>query len=194
MNYTELKAAVAEFLNRDDLTATIPTFVTLAEAQMNRTVRHWKGEQRVSLSLQGRYTDLPPDYMEMIRLAVDGPLSVVTVDKIDQMHRANPGYVRPPCYYSIAGGQVEVFPESTDTAEMRYYSRIPTLSDVEQTNWLIDLAPDVYLYGSLIASAPYLAEDNRLTTWAALYEAAVNAINADGRRGRYGTKLVMRNA
>ena len=34
-NYTELQAEVANFLNRDDLTAAIPTFIRLAEAKMN---------------------------------------------------------------------------------------------------------------------------------------------------------------
>jgi hypothetical protein len=35
-NYTELVAAIAEWLARDDLTARIPDFVTLAEAKINR--------------------------------------------------------------------------------------------------------------------------------------------------------------
>ena len=38
--YTELKASIADFLNRDDLTTVIPDFITLAESQINRDVRH----------------------------------------------------------------------------------------------------------------------------------------------------------
>ena len=30
-NYTELKSNIADFLNREDLTAVIPTFIALAE-------------------------------------------------------------------------------------------------------------------------------------------------------------------
>ena len=44
--YAELKAHVADTLNRDDLTSVIPTFIVAAEAQLNRDVRHWKMEQR----------------------------------------------------------------------------------------------------------------------------------------------------
>ena len=39
-NFTELKSSIADFLNRDDLTAVIPTFIKLAEADMNRKLRH----------------------------------------------------------------------------------------------------------------------------------------------------------
>ena len=47
-NYTGLKASIADFLNRDDLTAVIPDFITLAEAQINRDIRHFKMEARSS--------------------------------------------------------------------------------------------------------------------------------------------------
>ena len=38
--YDELKASIADFLNRDDLTSVIPDFIKLAETGMNREVRH----------------------------------------------------------------------------------------------------------------------------------------------------------
>lgn len=194
MNYTELRAAIADFLNRDDLTATIPTFIVLAEAQFQRTVRHWRGETRATITLAGRFTDLPADYLEMARIAVEGPLSIVTSDRMDALHESNPIASASPLYYAIAGDQIEAFPSSTADAEIRYYAKIPALSDAVPTNWLLDIAPDAYLYGSLIQSAPYLQEDARISTWASLHEAAINGVNADGRNGRYGTKLVMRNA
>ena len=34
--YATLKTAIADFLNRDDLTSVIPTFIALAEADMQR--------------------------------------------------------------------------------------------------------------------------------------------------------------
>jgi len=35
-NYTELKASVADYLNRSDLTAAIPDFISLTEAKLKR--------------------------------------------------------------------------------------------------------------------------------------------------------------
>jgi len=40
--YSELKTAVADWLNRSDLTSAIPNFIALAEAQMSRQIRHRK--------------------------------------------------------------------------------------------------------------------------------------------------------
>lgn len=44
--YTELKSAIADFLNRDDLETVAPTFIALAEADINRRLRHWRMEKR----------------------------------------------------------------------------------------------------------------------------------------------------
>ena len=38
-NYTELKTAVANWLDRDDLTDRIPEFIALAESRFNRLLR-----------------------------------------------------------------------------------------------------------------------------------------------------------
>jgi len=38
-NYSELNTAVANWLNRDDLTDRIPEFIVLAEARFNRVLR-----------------------------------------------------------------------------------------------------------------------------------------------------------
>ena len=38
-SYTALKASIASFLARDDLTAQIPDFISLAEARMSRELK-----------------------------------------------------------------------------------------------------------------------------------------------------------
>ena len=43
-NYTNLQSTIADYLNRDDLTSVIPVFIQLAEAQMNRDIRHYEME------------------------------------------------------------------------------------------------------------------------------------------------------
>ena len=40
MIYSELKSAIADFLNRQDLTSVIPTFIKFTEADINRKLRH----------------------------------------------------------------------------------------------------------------------------------------------------------
>ena len=49
--YAELKTAIGDFLNRDDLTSVAPDFISLAEADINRRVRHWRMEGRATHKL-----------------------------------------------------------------------------------------------------------------------------------------------
>jgi hypothetical protein len=70
--YTELKAAIADFLLRSDLTAVIPTFISLAEADMNRKMRHWRMEGRSTAQLDTQYSVMPADFLEAIRYKIIG--------------------------------------------------------------------------------------------------------------------------
>ena len=47
--YTELKAAIADWLLRDDLTSVIPTFISLAESQFQREIRDYRMMKRPKL-------------------------------------------------------------------------------------------------------------------------------------------------
>lgn len=67
---------------------------------------------------------------------------------------------------------------------MLYYQKIDELGSVNTSNWVLNNFPDAYLYGSLVHSSPYLAEDNRIQTWAALYQKAINDINLESERSK----------
>ena len=49
--YTELKASIADWLNRSDLTAAIADFISLAEAQIERTLRTRQMLTRTTLTV-----------------------------------------------------------------------------------------------------------------------------------------------
>lgn len=70
-SYDGLRASIADFLNRGDLTAAIPDFVTLAEGQIarylvkNGPVRQMMG--RSDATLDEEYETLPDDFMGNLR-------------------------------------------------------------------------------------------------------------------------------
>jgi len=70
-NFTELKSSIADFLNRDDLTNVIPTFIRLAEAKMNRDIRHWRMETRKTALLDNQFTALPIDFLSPVRMTLN---------------------------------------------------------------------------------------------------------------------------
>jgi hypothetical protein len=65
---------------------------------------------------------------------------------------------------------------------MVYRKNIPALTASNTTNWLLDLAPDLYLYGVLMESAPYIKEDDRLQIWGLGYSSALDGLNNLGFR------------
>lgn len=189
--YAELQSAVADFLNRDDLTSVIPTFISLAEAQMQRTIRHHKMMQRSEAEIDTRYFGLPSEWVETVRFHVVGDrtyrLELTSLDDMLQLRQANGNPTGIPTHFAHVGEQIEVYPTPSGTfdVELLYYEKIPALSATNTTNWLLTDHPDVYLYGALMQSAPYLDDDQRMQVWSTLYGTAVQAVNQESQKARY---------
>ena len=190
--YAELKTSITDFLNRDDLTTVAPTFISLAEADMQRRVRHWRQEKRSNANLNSRYSDVPGDFLEVIRFGVTGDnnstLEMISQSQMLDRRMQNGNTSGSPRYYALTAGEIELFPSPSaiTSTELYYYSKIDPLSDSTASNWMLANHPDAYLYGSLVHSAPYLADDSRITMWAALYQAAIDAINAESESVKFG--------
>lgn len=64
-----------------------------------------------------------------------------------------------------------------------YRDPLPALgAAATDTTWLMGLHPTIYLYASLIQSAPFLKDDQRVATWRGLYGTHREAINQEARR------------
>lgn len=179
--YSELQSAVGDFLNRDDLESVIPTFILLAESQMDRDIRHWRMESRSSITLDSEYVDLPNDWIETISLNAGNtkPIKLASREAIADKRINSEDTAGVPQFYAHVAGQIELYPTPDESyaGELLYYGKISNLSNSNTVNWLLTYYPDAYLYGALIHSAPYLQEDERSAVWAQMYAAAVQKIN-----------------
>jgi hypothetical protein len=190
--YAELQSNITDFLNRDDLASVTPTFISLAEADMQRQVRHWRQEKRSTAELDTQYSAIPADFLEAIRFYITSgesrPLELISQFQLLDRKYQRSNTSGEPAYYAITAGEIEIFPApaGTYTAELYYNARIEPLSDSNTSNWMLQYFPDAYLYGSLIHSAPYLKDDSRLQIWAALYQSAIDAINMSGEKSKFG--------
>jgi len=190
--YAELKTNIAEFLNRDDVAAISDTFISLAEDDLNLRLRHWRQEKRSTAEIDTQYSAIPADMLEVIRFYITSgdtrPLELISQSEMLDRKFRNLNTSGQPAYYALTAGELEVYPvpDGTYTSELYYYSRIPALSDSNTTNWVLDYYSSAYLYGSLIHSAPYLKDDARIQVWAALYQSAIDAINTESEKAKYG--------
>jgi hypothetical protein len=194
-----LASAIASFLNREDLTATIPAFVKMAEARFNRELRTREMIERVTTTTDEQYVPLPSDFLEAHNVQILDPTSYKGVleyaepNKIDEL-RFFPETIRPT-HFSIIGANIEFapVPEGSLTVELNYYQSIPALDATSgaSTNWLLTKAPDLYLFGALVASAPFLEEDERIATWATLSGKVIQDLNLEATRSASrGSRLV----
>ena len=197
--YAELKTSIGDWLNRSDLTSVIPDFISLAEAQVERTLRTRQMIVRANASFDVQYGAVPADFLEAKSLKLtstnpETPLSFLSIDALDAEMTKYTGSGKPK-FVGVVGGQLRIVPtpDSTYTTELIYYAKLSKLSTSNTSNWLLASSPDIYLYGSLLQAAPYLQDDARIQTWATLYERALNDLQtADDRGASSGGALLTR--
>ena len=197
--YAELRTSIGDWLNRSDLSATIPDFISLAEAQIERTLRTRQMIVRANASFDSQYGTLPSDFLEAKSLKLTStnpptPLSFLTIDALDQQSSTYTASGKPK-FFGVVGNQLRVqpAPDGTYTTELTYFAKLTKLSNSVTSNWLLASSPDIYLYGALLQAAPYLQDDARIQTWATLYERALNDLRtADDRGASSGGTLLTR--
>ena len=195
--YTDLFRAGMEYLARDNdvtLGNRFPDFITLFEAKANRVLTHPMMEVRSitdvdTSAAEPEFITLPLDFQAMRRIrlsSVTGKpvLKFLSQTQIESYRYSRDNTTGRPCFYSIVGNELELAPTPNEnfTLEMVYRANIPPLSASAGTNWLLSLAPDLYLYGSLLEAAPYLKDDARIPVWAAAVESCIDQLNTHGHR------------
>lgn len=197
--YAELKTSIGDWLNRADLATTIPDFISLAEAQIERNLRTRQMIVRANASFDSEYGAVPSDFLETksLKLTSTNPITPLQFLSIDDMDETRSQYTASgkPRFFTVVGNQLRIAPtpDSTYTAELIYFAKLTKLSNSVTVNWLLTSSPDIYLYGALLQAAPYLQDDARIQTWATLYERALNDLKtADARASTSGGSLLTR--
>ena len=187
--YDDLKTAVADWLDREDLTDRVPDFIAMGEAKISRRLRVAEMELTGSATMVNGAVTLPPDFIEARRIISDAagatgtPLEGITPSYASERFASSQAGV--PTHYAIVGDTLVTYPNGgAGDVTMIYYARPPAIA-AYGTNWLLTRAPDLYLYASLINAAPFLGDDGRIATWAGLFEQILGELQASDERSRY---------
>ena len=198
--YTELKTAVANWLDRDDLTDRIPEFIALAEARMNRVLRLRMMEAKYTASTVGaqRNYALPSGYLQMRNFQLNTSpittLSYVSPEIFDRLWGGSTGGT--PQFYTILANEIQLgpIPASVQTMEMLFYKKITALSGTNLTEQMLTDNPDIYLYGALLEAEPFIMNDERVSLWALGFEKAVASLQEQDNKDRHsGSALRVMN-
>jgi hypothetical protein len=191
-DYSSLKTSVANYLARSDLTTQIPDFIRLAEERLARDLRTRKMlvVARANTTAGDPTVGLPTDFLEMR----DMHLRTTPVQSLTY-YSPNAFYAGSrttdsgqPLDYTVLASEIQFapIPDTAYSVQMLYYAKPQYLSDTNITNSFMANYPDALLYAALGEAEPYLMNDARLQTWAALYDRSVLAINTADQSSEYG--------
>jgi len=190
--YDNLKSEIASFLNRDDLTLQIDTFIDLAETRHARDlrIREMEAVNTSITTVAGTQSyDLPTGYLElryaMLQTSPYTMLQYMTPADFFRVYNEGEG-TGMPVYYTIVGKKIYLghSPDSANVLELGFFQRATALSSSNTTNDILTNFPDLYLYGSLAETSPFLMQDERLAVWSSLYKEGVRTANESAQRGR----------
>ena len=198
----ELVTAVENWLNRSDLTARIPEFISLAEASFNRNLRTRDMLTRSTAPVSSQYVSLPTDFLEMLNIELTSTtppkrLIYITSDRSDDYREQKNNKAGKPSYWTIEGASIQLLPtpDATYTLQLNYYQDIPALSGLADSgnNWLLLAHPDVYLYSTLMQASPYIMDPQAGQQWDALLARSMQELQMSDEKSRYaGGTLNMR--
>lgn len=162
--YDELKTAVARWLKRDDLTAYIPDYITLAEERIwhgdegqfpTPALRYFVNESQDSgTSTLGGIVALPSDYLSTLSFYITSggikrELRYITPQQYAQ--KANDSGL--PNYYTIKVGSIYMAGTTDCAFTHDYYRPLTALSSSNTSNGLLTSHPGIYLDAACLEGA-----------------------------------------
>ena len=199
--YTTLKASIANWLNRSDLTSEIADdFIKLTEADFNSKLRIRKMIAQTSFTIDSETEALPTGFLQVRDIYIlNGntkvPLTYTTPSQMDST--VGTSTTGLPNSFTILGDTFRFSPkpDASYTAYINYYKSFDALSDTTTTNYILTTHPAIYLYGSLFHAANFLGGINpqQVQTWQQMFATAMERLELNDREDQVsGSPLQIR--
>lgn len=197
--YSELQTAVANLINRSDMTTRIPEWIASAERRIfygsregpyqSDPLRIRAMEQSSYATISAQATQLPTSFLQAKRFYIagdsGGKLELVSPDYFwDKYVVTTSGC---PIEYCIEGENLLVgpTPDSSYTGQMLYYKKFAALSGASDTNWLLTNAPYAYVHGAAIEAFRYVNDQVKMMSSHGAFCGIINALQAEDSRDRF---------
>lgn len=193
--HAELITAVQNWTHRASLaSARIDEFIDLAESRIRKELRTRDMETESDVTVSARTAPLPTNYRGLRRVYLD-------TSPAQEVRFVTPDYywatwmsstTGKPKDYTIEAGNF-VFgppPDTTYTAKVLGLGLAALTASV--TPALFTTHPDLYLYGTLVESAPFLGNTARLPEWEGKYQVALSSARTSNIKDRFPGPLIRR--
>lgn len=182
-NYTDLKAAITDWMARSDLTGNVADFVTLAEARLNRllgpvgttaTLTGSIGAQTIDISSLSMIEPQNLYYRqgETEYFLVPRPLGTFSTTQIEGA----------PSMWAIEGETISLDRPMIEAYTFRFvYLGRFALSDAAPTNEFLTKHPDLYLAASIVWGCNY-TKDATVALWKGMLDEFTQEVAHDNAR------------
>ncbi len=197
LTYDTLTTAVIDYLERNDanLVAQIPLFIMLGERRVARDLK--------ILGLKIAITDnFTPDagvFAKPTRWLNDSSFNIGTGTAFNtrlyllqrsvefcRLYWPDPTQTGTPKYYASDYNYnfwfVVPTPDVAYPYEILYYQTPQLIDNIVSSNYLTESAPEVLIFATLLETAPYLKDDERIKVWQQKYDLARQALGDEDIR------------
>ena len=174
----------------------------IAQGILNRRVRLRAQEKRGTLTVEGRYTSLPEDFLSFrsinIDNAIDREITMMTPKRIRDsglwLGQRSLATEEPKYGYSLEGDEIVVAPEPTPESPMIldivYFAKLPALVGNVTENRLLEEHYDIYFFACLEAAAIYLEDMEMAQLYESKMTRALDDLRKNERQGRMSGSIM----
>lgn len=194
--YAGLQEAIAAYLGQDNLSAQIPTFISIAESRAARRIKVrdqesvWSG----TVTAGNATIALPSTFRGFRSVHIDGdPVYQLEHVTPEQLYQYSTAEGRPKVFTVI--GSNMTFPANSDGTYVIngvMYVSPSSIATATTGTFFTTRAPELLLYGSLQAAAEYIHDDEQVQKWGALFDQALTELQYETNREKYGPIPVAR--
>lgn len=181
-DYVWLKAAVADWMHRKDLTGRAEDFIALAESRIKAKLwsRYQDKAQQIQTVGGVEFVTLPEDLVSIRSLTIPDvrpKIDYVSPDQFNSQYSAMQS--GDPQVYTIIGGQAWLAPtpDKEYTIWCMYRASFPALTDLAPSNLLLVKWPDLYLWGALSEACTYSRNAEFQTVCEGKFRETIDSIN-----------------
>jgi hypothetical protein len=180
-NYTELKAAVTNWMTRSDLAGEAAEFISLAEAVLNRELDPVETDVTLTGTIGSRRIDIAATAcVEPIALF----LAEAGCNEIELSPRTDGTFpytitADRPSVWAIDGTNIDFDCPLDQAYPFRFRIRQRfALSDTLPTNWLLTYHPDVYLAATLVWGGVFIQDDPAASRWVSILNSGIPSVRS----------------
>lgn len=195
---TRLDGGLGETVNigGQDVDSAVDRAIARCEIRIQRTIRVRQMETSTSIATVGGTAiyALPGDFLsaQFAYLDTDPVFSLAQDSLANLFAEFADQATAQPQKFAVVGSNIHLrpVPDGVYTLKLFYYQSITPLSDSVSTNWLLEDAPDLYLYGSCLELSPYLGDDERIQVWKGAFDEGVRLLTEDNDTAKWSGVLV----